>query len=95
MESSKFELLQRLAKGINGVFGERCEVVIHDFGDLERSVVHIEGNVTHRSVGAPATRNLIRMLDESSDRVPDKIAYKITPQDGKVLRCATIFVRDA
>jgi predicted transcriptional regulator YheO len=35
------------------------------------------------------------MLDESGDRVPDKIAYKITTGDGKVLRCATIFVRDA
>lgn len=95
MESSKFELLQRLAKGIKGVFGERCEVVIHDFDDVDRSVVHIEGNVTHRSVGAPVTRNMLRMLDEYGDRVPDKIAYKITTKDGKVLRCATIFVRDA
>jgi predicted transcriptional regulator YheO len=95
MEANQLELLQRLAKGIVGVFGARCEVVIHDFGDVERSVVHIEGDVTHRSVGAPVTPTMLRMLDEFGDRVPDKIAYKITTEEGKVLRCASIFVRDA
>jgi predicted transcriptional regulator YheO len=95
MDANQFELLQRLAKGIQAVFGERCEVVIHDFSDLTRSVVHIEGKVTHRSLGAPITPTMRRMLDELGDRLPDKVAYKITTEDGKVLRCATIFVHDA
>jgi predicted transcriptional regulator YheO len=94
MDANQFELLQRLAKGIQAVFGERCEVVIHDFSDLTRSVVHIEGDVTHRSVGAPVTPTMMRMLDLDGGGVPDKIAYKITTEDGKVLRCASIFVRD-
>jgi predicted transcriptional regulator YheO len=94
MDPGKLDMLQRLAKGIVGVFGDRCEVVIHDFGDVTRSVVHIEGDVTHRCVGAPVTSTMMRMLDEYGDRVPDKIAYKITTEAGKVLRCASIFVRD-
>ncbi|MDJ0782608.1 MAG: PAS domain-containing protein [Desulfosarcinaceae bacterium] len=94
MDLNQLETLRRMASGIVGVFGERCEVVIHDFSDLARSVVHIEGDVTHRSVGAPVTSTMKRMLDEFGDRVPDKVAYKITTEDGKVLRCASIFLRD-
>ncbi len=94
MGPNRLKLLQQMARGIVGVFGERCEVVIHDFSDITQSVVYIEGNVTNRSVGAPVTSTMMRMLDEFGDRVPDKIAYKITTEDGKVLRCASIFVRD-
>jgi len=94
MLKQNIEFLNRMAKGIVGVFGKRCEVVIHDFSDITRSVVHIEGNVTNRSVGAPVTSTMMRMLDEFDDQVPDKIAYKITTEDGKVLRCASIFLRD-
>ena len=94
MRKQNLEFLKRMAKGIVAVFGKRCEVVIHDFSDITRSVVHIEGNVTNRSVGAPVTSTMMRMIDEFGDQVPDKIAYKITTEDGKVLRCASIFLRD-
>jgi predicted transcriptional regulator YheO len=94
MDTKSFETLQRIAKGIAGVFGNRCEVVIHDFTDITQSVVHIDGNVTNRQVGAPITSTLARMLDEYGDAVPDRIAYKITTETGKVLRCASIFLRD-
>lgn len=94
MQKQNLELLKRMAKGIVGVFGKRCEVVIHDFSDITQSVVHIEGNVTNRSLGAPVTSTMMRMLDEFGDQVPDKIAYKITTEDGKVLRCASIFIRN-
>ena len=94
MQKQNLELSIRMAKGIAGVFGKRCEVVIHDFSDITQSVVHIEGNVTNRSLGAPVTSTMMRMLDEFGDQVPDKIAYKITTEDGKVLRCASIFIRN-
>ena len=94
MLRQNLEFLIRVAKGIVSVFGKRCEVVIHDFSDITQSVVHIEGNVTNRSVGAPVTSTMMRMLEEFGDQVPDKIAYKITTEDGKVLRCASIFLRN-
>jgi len=94
MNTKNFKMLKKIAKGIVGVFGERCEVVIHDFSDITQSVVHIEGNVTNRSVGAPVTSTMLRMLEDFGDQVPDKIAYKITTEDGKILRCASMFIRD-
>ncbi len=89
-----FELLERLAKGIVSVFGERCEVVIHDFNDITQSLVYMEGNVTNRAIGAPVTDLVYRLVNEFGDQVPDKIGYKSTTDDGKVLKCSTIFVRD-
>ena len=94
MDPKNLETLKRIAKGIAGVFGNRCEVVIHDFSDITRSVIHIEGTVTKRQAGAPITSTLARMVDEFGDEVPDRIAYKITTDEGKVLRCASIFLRD-
>jgi predicted transcriptional regulator YheO len=94
MKTENLEMFKRIARGIAGVFGERCEVVIHDFTDISQSVVHIEGNVTNRSKGAPVTSTMMRMINEFGDQVPDKIAYKITTEDGKVLRCASIFIRN-
>jgi predicted transcriptional regulator YheO len=94
MDTKSLETLKRIAKGIAGVFGNRCEVVIHDFTDITQSVIHIAGNVTNRQVGAPITSTLARMVDEFGDEVPDRVAYKITTEEGKVLRCASIFLRD-
>jgi len=94
MMEQNLDVLKRMARGIVSVFGKRCEVVIHDFSDITRSVVHIEGNVTNRLVGAPVTSTMMRMLEEFGDEVPDKLAYKIMTEDGKVLKCASIFLRN-
>jgi len=94
MGPQNMDLLQRIAKGIVAIFGSRCEVVIHDFSDITHSLVHIEGNVTNRRPGAAPTNTMMRMLNEFGDQVPDKLGYRITTEDGKVLKCATMFVRD-
>ncbi len=83
-----------MADAIVAVFGERCEVVIHDFSDMARSVVYIAGNVTNRSVGAPITDLPFRLLKEFGNKVPDKIGYKNTAGNGKFLKCSTVFLRD-
>ena len=94
MQKARFESARRLADSIVGVFGERCEVVIHDFRDMARSVVYIAGNVTNRSVGAPITDLPFRLLKEFGNKVPDKIGYKNTAGSGKFLKCSTVFLRD-
>ena len=94
MQKTTFESLKRLADAIVAVFGERCEVVIHDFSDMARSVVYIAGNVTNRSVGAPITDLPFRLLKEFGNKVPDKIGYKNTAGNGKFLKCSTVFLRD-
>ena len=94
MQKVRFESWKRLADAIVAVFGERCEVVIHDFSDMTRSVVYIAGNVTNRSVGAPITDLPFRLLKEFGNKVPDKIGYKNTAGNGKFLKCSTVFLRD-
>ena len=94
MQKARFESSKRLADAIVAVFGERCEVVIHDFSDMARSVVYIAGNVTNRSVGAPITDLPFRLLKEFGNKVPDKIGYKNIAGNGKFLKCSTVFLRD-
>jgi predicted transcriptional regulator YheO len=88
------EFLIRLAKGITTIFGERCEVVIHDFADITKSVVHIEGNLTQRSEGAPITDLVYKLINEFGSDAPDKLGYRNTLDNGKILKCSTVFVRD-
>jgi predicted transcriptional regulator YheO len=94
MQKTTLESLKRLADGILAVFGDRCEVVIHDFSNMARSVVYIAGNVTNRSLGAPITDLPFRLLKEFGSKVPDKIGYKNTTGNGKFLKCSTVFLRD-
>jgi len=94
MDQKNFNFLKNLAKGITSVFGDRCEVVIHDFEDLKRSLVYIEGDITGREPGAPIPDTLYRLLKEFGDDAPDKFGYKGTTRDGKILKCSTTMVRD-
>jgi predicted transcriptional regulator YheO len=88
------ESMKRLAEGIVAVFGDRCEVLVHDFSDMARSVVYIVGNVTNRSVGAPITDLPFRLLKEFGNEVPDNIGYKNTAATGKFLKGSSVFLRD-
>jgi len=94
MNKERLESFKRFADAVVGLFGERCEVVIHDFSDMAKSVVYIAGNVTNRSVGAPITDLPLRLLKEFGNKAPDKVGYKNTAGNGKFLKCSTIFLRD-
>lgn len=94
MNANSLEFLKNLAKGIGSVFGDRCEVVIHDFSDLKKSLVFIQGDVTNRPIGSPIPDMLYRLLKEFGDDAPNKFGYKSTTEDGKMLKCSTIMARD-
>lgn len=94
MDENRLLFLKNIAKGITSVFGDRCEVVIHDFSDLKRSLVHIEGDVTKRSIGSPIPDMLYRLIKEFGDDAPDKFGYKSTTKDGQILKCSTQMVRN-
>jgi predicted transcriptional regulator YheO len=95
MLKNNLEFLVRMAKGITAIFGERrCEVVVHDFTDITKSVVHIEGDLTQRPVGAPITDLVYRLANEFGKDAPDRVGYRNTLDNGKTLKCSTIFVRD-
>lgn len=83
-----------LVKGISATFGSRCEVVLHDFTDLQHSIVAIEnGHVTGRSSGSPMTESSLKLVqNEKVDE--DIINYTGKSADGRVLKSTTVFIKD-
>lgn len=86
--------LKQTADAICATFGKNCEVCIHDLTDIHASITHITGNVTGRSVGAPATDLLIKALQQNNNDPDDMHNYRTTTSDGRVLKSSTIFIRD-
>ncbi len=89
------EILKRLAKGIAAQFGEKCEVVLHDYEQpFERTIVAIEnGHVTGRKIGDSST-NLGLEVMRGSTGGDDKYSYVTQTKDGKILRSTTVYLRD-
>jgi predicted transcriptional regulator YheO len=88
--------LRTLAHAIAAIFGDICEVVIHDLSDrsnLDHTIVALAGNITQREVGGPPTDVLLRKL-RSHDQLSDFTIYESTTRDGKILKSSTAFIRD-
>jgi len=89
----KLQELKQIAVGIQKLFGASCEVVIHDFRDLDHSIVHIEGNVTGRSVGGAATDLLLACV-RNENTAHDMYNYRTQLANGRMMRSCTMFLRD-
>jgi hypothetical protein len=50
-----FSNLKQLADLMSRMFGDNCEVAIHDLTTEKMQLVYITGNVTRREIGAPVT----------------------------------------
>ena len=86
------DILKRLAEGIVAVVGPHCEVVVHDFSNLEHSAVVVAGNVSGRSPGAPVP-DLDFVSNELDSDTPDQLNYRIEI-DSRELQSSTIWIRD-
>lgn len=83
-----------LVKGIAATFGSRCEVVLHDFTDLQHSIVAIEnGHVTGRSAGSPMTESSLKLV-QNGKVDEDIVNYTGKSADGRVLKSTTVFIKD-
>jgi len=87
------DILKRLADGIVAVVGPHCEVVVHDFSDIEHSAVVVAGNVSGREPGAPVP-DLEFISKELDSNTPDQLNYRIKI-DSRELQSSTIWIRDA
>ena len=91
--ASLIESLSLVVDGIAATFGPRCEVVLHDLSNLDRSIVKIaNGHVTGRSVGGSVTDQGLRDL-RSGTRDPI-LSYRSVTADGRSLKSTTILFRD-
>jgi predicted transcriptional regulator YheO len=75
------------------VVGPHCEVVVHDFSDLEHSVVAIAGNVTGRRSGAPVP-DLSFAAEELNREALDQVNY-CSRIGSRELQSSTIWIRAA
>ncbi len=86
--------LKNIADSLAKMYGRNMEVVIHDFGDLEHSLVHISGQLTKRKIGAPVTDVVVKAWRDEGDAVKDIIGYRSTTREGRTLKSSTIFIRE-
>ena len=88
-----FAALTPVINGIVATFGRSCEVVLHDYRDQEHSVVAVAGSVTGRTVGDAMSEIGLRVLAAGAD-ARNEVGYVTRAQDGRVLKCTTLPLRD-
>lgn len=84
-------------KAIAAMFGESCEVILHDVSKLERSIVMIEnGHVTGRKVGSPMTDLGLYFLQSEQFKETTYLAnYQSETKSGDKLKSTSIFLRNS
>jgi len=90
-----FDTIKKMADSIVMSLGKNCEIVVHDFSSLDKSIIHVAGDVTGRKPGAPITDFVLKRLREYGNSVTDCYHYKTMTQQGRVLKSSTVFVRSA
>ena len=93
--SDEMDFFSRLAKGIAAQFGNKCEVVLHDYEkDYDSTIVQIEnGHITGRSVGECGTNLGLEVLRGTVEG-GDEYNYITQTKDGKILHSTSIYIRD-
>ncbi len=97
MQESKelvLNLAIRTADMLVKMFGSRCEVAVHDFSDLKKSLVYLAGNVTGRKIGSPITDLVLTELTKHPSNVEDIPNYKTQSSKGNIMKSSTVFLRD-
>ncbi len=96
MNDDDKEFLERLAKGIAALFGDNCEVTVHDLKHgIESSIIAIEnGHVTGRRVGDGSSEVVLRALKEEPSRIHDSYNYLARTKEGRIVKSSSIFLRD-
>lgn len=89
-----FKLAIRTADMLVRMFGSRCEVAVHNFKDLKKSLIYLAGNVTGRKIGSPITDLVLTQLIKDPSEVEDIANYKTQASNGAVMKSSTVFLRD-
>ncbi len=85
-----------LVNFLGEVLGENAEIALHDITDVDNSVVAISNsNVSGRSIGAPATNLVLKVLKDGKFNNKDYMAnYKGISSSGKALKSSTYFIKN-
>jgi Uncharacterized protein conserved in bacteria len=93
--SQELQLFAELAKGIAAQFGDKCEVVVHDWSrPYDSTIVIIEnGHVTGRKVGDPGTNLGLEIMRGTTDG-GNRHNYVTQTADGRILRSTSMYVKN-
>ncbi len=84
-----------MADSIGRMFGENCEVAVHDLRDPTRSLVHlVNGQVTGRQLGSPIRDLIYRVLPYMDAQEGGLFNYLTVLEDGRRLKSSTILLRN-
>ncbi|GGE27609.1 DNA-binding protein [Pullulanibacillus camelliae] len=89
-----FDHAIRTADMLVTMLGPRCEVAVHDFTNLEQSLIYVAGTITGRSVGGPITDLVLQELKKSPEKIADIPNYKTVSEKGHVMKSSTVFLRN-
>lgn len=89
-----FDHAIRIADMMVEMFGSRCEVAVHDFTNLQQSLIYIAGNVTSRKIGSPITDLVLNELRKEPADIKDIPGYRTQSKEGNVMKSTTVFLRD-
>ncbi|GAU77436.1 transcriptional regulator [Fusibacter sp. 3D3] len=83
-----------VAKGVAETFGSNCEVVIHDFSNLDSSIIAIfNGHVTGRTNETQMTDSILEKINKHQEG-HDVYNYTGKSTLGRELKSTTTFIRD-
>lgn len=92
-----FEKYKPLADYVAALLGPHTEVVLHDFSDLDHSIVYIVNNqLTGRVVGDTATDLLLDFLTNKESEGNDFLTnYSSMSKSNKLLHSSTYFIKNS
>ncbi len=90
-----FNNLRQVVDAISSLFGPNCETCIHDLTNLQQSLIYINGTVTGRKVGAPATDLLLKLLRQPESKNLHRHNYKTITRNGRCLKSTTSIIKDS
>lgn len=90
------EFLKRLAKGVANLFGEKCEVTVHDLRHgYEHTIIAIEnGHVSGRHIGDGSSEVVLKALKDDPAKVEDNYNYIARTKEGRMVKSSSIYIRD-
>ncbi len=90
-----FSNLKQVANLVTSMFGENCEIAIHDLTSKEKGIIHITGCVTKREPGSPVTDAVLSSLISHGNNAKDRHCFKTITDDGRELKSSTSYIRDS
>ncbi len=81
---------------LGACLGEDTEVVLHDFKDVDHSIIAIHnGHISGRAIGGPITDFILSKLkDKGKEGPPYYLNYLGMSKDNTPLRCSSFFILD-